>query len=157
MAKKTRQQARQDGGTGSEGGGTTGEDGGGHGVRDGVTAGTERRTRRANVDTAAARGLEGGVNGVGRGGGERPAGRVTRQRARAKADNAVEANLDVVEEEVIDDDDDEPDIGKTLHAKDGKLGFVTNRGFVAATNFLVDIQAQVFSETYSIKGTTDVY
>ena len=78
---------------------------------------------------------------IGRGGGGRTAGRVTRQRAKAKADNAVEANLNVAEEEVFDDDDDEPDVGKTLHAKDGKLGFVTNRGFVAATNFLVDIQA----------------
>ena len=37
-------------------------------------------------------------------------------------------------------------VGKILHAKDGKLGFMSNRGFVAATNFLVDIQAQVFSE-----------
>ena len=40
-------------------------------------------------------------------------------------------------------DDEEPDIGKTLHAKDGKLGFVSSKGFVCATNFLVDIAAQV--------------
>ena len=82
--------------------------------------------------------------------------RVTRQRTRAKAKvgNAVETveTTQNVDEEMLEDDDDEPDIGKTLHAKDGKLGFVTNRGFVAATNFLVDIQSQVFSEKYSIKG-----
>ena len=58
---------------------------------------------------------------------------------------------------MFEDDDDEPDIGKTLHAKDGKLGFVTNRGFVAATNFLVDIHSQVFSENYSIKGILTVF
>ena len=50
------------------------------------------------------------------------------------------------------EEDEEPDIGKTLHAKDGKLGFVTNKGFISATNFLVDIESQVHSETYAIKG-----
>ena len=49
-------------------------------------------------------------------------------------------------------DDEEPDIGKTLHAKDGKLGFVLSKGFVCATNFLVDITAQVHSINYSTKG-----
>ena len=49
-------------------------------------------------------------------------------------------------------DDEEPDIGKTLHAKDGKLGFVSSKGFVCATNFLVDIAAQVHSTNYSMKG-----
>ena len=49
-------------------------------------------------------------------------------------------------------DDEEPDIGKTLHAKDGKLGFVSSKGFVCATNFLVDIAAQVHSINYSMKG-----
>ena len=174
--RKTRQQARHDvGGAGGEGGGTSDGGGGANSVagrggspasvvgdhgggRDSGAAGTERRTRRANVDVAAAtaRGQEGGANGRGRGGDARAAGRVTRQRAKAKADNAAKANQNVVEEEILDDDD-EPDVGKTLHAKDGKLGFVSNRGFVAATNFLVDIQAQVFSETYSIKGMTYTY
>ena len=54
-------------------------------------------------------------------------------------------------EEVFHDDE-EPDCGKTLHAKDGKLGFFTNRGFICGTNFLVDIESQVYSEKYSIKG-----
>ena len=49
-------------------------------------------------------------------------------------------------------DDEEPDIGKTLHAKDGKLGFITSKGFVCATNFLVDIASQVHSQNYSMKG-----
>ena len=33
-----------------------------------------------------------------------------------------------------------------------QLGFVTNKGFIAATNFIVDIASQVHSERYSIKG-----
>ena len=49
-------------------------------------------------------------------------------------------------------DDEEPDIGKTLHAKDGKLGFITSKGFVCATNFLVDVASQVHSQNYSMKG-----
>ena len=40
-----------------------------------------------------------------------------------------------------------------MNAKDGKLGFVTKRGFISATNFLVDILSQVYSEKYAIKGT----
>ena len=57
------------------------------------------------------------------------------------------------QEDVFYDDDEEPDIGKTLHARDGELGFVTSKGFMSATNFLVDIESQVFSEKYSIKGS----
>ena len=57
------------------------------------------------------------------------------------------------QEDVFYDDDEEPDIGKTLHARDGKLGFVTSKGFMNATNFLVAIESQVFSEKYSIKGS----
>ena len=56
-----------------------------------------------------------------------------------------------VEEEVYFDDE-EPDIGKTLHSKDGKLGFITSKGFVCATNFVVDIASQVHSIKYVIKG-----
>ena len=49
--------------------------------------------------------------------------------------------------------DDEPDTGKTLHAKDGKLGFFTSsKGFVYATNFLVDIVSHVHSKRYVLKG-----
>ena len=33
-----------------------------------------------------------------------------------------------------------------------QLGFVTNKGFIAATSFIVDIASQVHSERYSIKG-----
>ena len=33
-----------------------------------------------------------------------------------------------------------------------QLGFITNKGFIAATNFIVDIASQVHSEKYSIKG-----
>ena len=55
-------------------------------------------------------------------------------------------------DEDVYEDDEEPDVGKTLHAKDGKLGFVTRTGFKVATDFLVDIASQVYSETYSIKG-----
>ena len=137
--------------------------GGGHGCevvarQGGGVRGEGRGARAASSEDVG----RGGV-GRGRGGVEQgtrvantvPGTRVTRQRTRAKAKvgNAVETTQTVEEEiEMFEDDDDEPDIGKTLHAKDGKLGFVTNRGFVAATNFLVDIQSQVFSEKYSIKG-----
>ena len=34
----------------------------------------------------------------------------------------------------------------------GKLGFFANKGFIFATNFVVDITFQVYSEKYSIKG-----
>ena len=47
----------------------------------------------------------------------------------------------------VDFVDDQPDIGQTLHAKDGKLGFFTSsKGFVYATNFLVDIVYHFHSE-----------
>ena len=118
-----------------------------------------RGTRGASTEDVGRGGIGRGRVGMGQGnrGADTATGsRVTRQRTRAKAKvgNAVETveTTQNVDEEMLEDDDDEPDIGKTLHAKDGKLGFVTNRGFVAATNFLVDIQSQVFSEKYSIKG-----
>ena len=118
-----------------------------------------RGTRGASTEDVGRGGIGRGRVGLGQGtrGADTATGsRVTRQRTRAKAKvgNAVETveTTQNVDEEMLEDDDDEPDIGKTLHAKDGKLGFVTNRGFVAATNFLVDIQSQVFSEKYSIKG-----
>ena len=63
---------------------------------------------------------------------------------------------DVFVLESSDNDEDESDDvtkGKSLNAKDGKLGFVIKRGFVSATNFLVDIRSQVYSEKYAIKGT----
>ena len=82
-----------------------------------------------------------------------------RQRNAAKAkskDGSAQvpapAASDDPENEDVYFDDEEPDIGKTLHAKDGKLGFVTSKGFVSATNFLVDIAAQVHSMNYSMKG-----
>ena len=59
----------------------------------------------------------------------------------------------VADQEHIFHDEEEEDIGKTLHSKDGRLGFVTSKGFIAATNFLVDIGSQVYSEKYCIKGT----
>ena len=80
--------------------------------------------------------------------------RVPRQRTRAKAkagNAAVEAVHQEADEDVFEDDE-EPDVGKTLHAKGGKLGFFTRMGFKVATDFLVDIASQVYSETYSIKG-----
>ena len=58
----------------------------------------------------------------------------------------------MVPDQDIFHDDDEEDIGKTLSAKNGVLGFVTKQGFKVATNFLVDIGSQVYSEKYSIKG-----
>ena len=33
-----------------------------------------------------------------------------------------------------------------------QLGLITSKGFLFATNFLVDIESQVYSEKYSIKG-----
>ena len=75
--------------------------------------------------------------------------RTRRQVATAKALAKV-TNAPV--EETIKEDEDEEDIGKTLHAKDGKLGYVTSKGFVSVTNFLVDIHARLFSQKYLIKG-----
>ena len=108
-----------------------------------------------------------------------PTGSKTRQRntARSKSRGArslrrsVSApNLEADAQEEVFHDDEEPNIGKTLHAKDGKvlpiifflnnyfisqLGFITSKGFVGATNFLVDIEAQVHSEKYVIKGVAN--
>ena len=78
-----------------------------------------------------------------------------RNAARAKSkDNGglVQAAAASDDNDEVHFDDEEPDIGKTLHAKDGKLGFVSSKGFVCATNFLVDIAAQVHSTNYSMKG-----
>ena len=47
---------------------------------------------------------------------------------------------------------DKEDRGKTLSVKGGKLGFISDNGFQEATNFIVDIGAQVYSERYRIKG-----
>ena len=72
-------------------------------------------------------------------------------------------------EETVHEDDEDDDIGKTLHAKDGKvltlntdfhnynvlfpqLGMITWKGFKANTNFIVDIAAQVYSEKFNVKG-----
>ena len=143
------------------------DNGGGHDSRHGggahVGGRGARRASSVGREEVAGHGRGGGVRGrggVGRGtrgvaaDNTAPGTRVTRQRSRAKAKavNAAVETTQQVEEEMFEDDDDEHDIGKTLHAKDGKLGFVTSRGFVAATNFLVDIQSQVFSENYSVKG-----
>ena len=54
--------------------------------------------------------------------------------------------------EADEESDEEPTAGKSLHAKDGRLGFVSNKGFVPATNFILEINSQVYSERYSIKG-----
>ena len=86
--------------------------------------------------------------------------RTTRQRTRAKCKTAGVVERPAVQQpdlEGIYEDDEEPDIGKTLHAKDGKLGYVTNKGFIGATNFLVDIESQVHSEKYLIKGIRLIY
>ena len=75
--------------------------------------------------------------------------RVGRGRARAKS-RAGQERRD--EEEALLDTDDQEDVGKTLHVKDGRLGFVTAKGFISATNFNIDIESQVSSLHYSIKG-----
>ena len=93
------------------------------------------RTRSA---TAAAAGKKG--KAVTSGGSTRNTGRKER----------VEDG-DLAEKSSFFEDDD--DIGNTLHAKDGKLGFYTSsKGFAYATNFLVDIASQVHSDRYTLKG-----
>ena len=72
--------------------------------------------------------------------------------AKAKAGRRSKSVPGEVDQEDVFHDEEEEDIGKTLHSKDGRLGFVTNKGFIAATNFLVDIGSQVYSEKYCIKG-----
>ena len=47
---------------------------------------------------------------------------------------------------------DDPDVGKTLHASNGRLGYVTDRGFMEATNFVIHVEDFVYSETFKIKG-----
>ena len=64
---------------------------------------------------------------------------------------------------------DDEDAEKTLHVKDGKVSVtyvilehffcfvIYSRGFVFATNFVLDIGSQVFSEKYLIKGKIYIY
>ena len=56
--------------------------------------------------------------------------------------------------EANEESDEELTAGKSLHSKDGRLGFVSSKGFVPATNFILEINSQVYSERYSIKGDT---
>ena len=77
----------------------------------------------------------------------RAQGRVAAEEAAVVAPKRVQYR-----EEAIPNDEEEDDIGKTLCAKDGKLGFMGKKGFFPATNFLVDIESQVSSDRYSIKG-----
>ena len=64
----------------------------------------------------------------------------TRSRAKAKSKSSTEeAQAQGSTEESFEQED----VGKTLHAKDGRLGFVSEKGFLAATNILVDIGSQV--------------
>ena len=78
----------------------------------------------------------------------------TRSRAKAKSKSSTEeAQAQGSTEESFEQED----VGKTLHAKDGRLGFVSKKGFLAATNFLVDIGSQVYSEKYSFKGQFSKY
>ena len=77
---------------------------------------------------------------------------VPRQNLRARA-KAIRKSAYV--EEVIDDTDEDDEInGKSLSVKDGKLGFITSKGFQSATNFIVDIASMVYSKKYSIKGNS---
>ena len=76
-----------------------------------------------------------------------PSERLSRERARAKAKPPVEN-----EPPENTEDQETEDVGKTLHMKDGMLGFVSNKGFTAATNFVVDIESQAYSLKYSLKG-----
>ena len=50
------------------------------------------------------------------------------------------------------DDEETMKTGMTLCVKDEKLGYIGKKGFVFVTNFLVDIEAQVSSQRYSLKG-----
>ena len=50
------------------------------------------------------------------------------------------------------EDQETEDMGKTLHMKDGMLGFLSNKGLIAATNFVVDIESQAYSLKYTLKG-----
>ena len=145
--RNTRQQAAR---KTVEGGGDRGPSEGAR--RDRAEGGGRDRAQGGGRDEGSARG-GGHDEGDSRGGVGFQA-RVTWQRTRAKAkagNAAVEAVHQEADEDVFEDDE-EPDIGKTLHAKDGKLGFLTRMGFKVATDFLVDIASQVYSETYSIKG-----
>lgn len=81
----------------------------------------------------------------------------TRARARARARSGNREEREEVGVASSDTSFDEEDKGKTLHAKDGMLGFVTDKGFISATNFVVDIEAQVYSEKYSMKGNCNKF
>ena len=47
---------------------------------------------------------------------------------------------------------DDPTSDEKLQARDGCLGIVTNRGFEARTNFLLEVHALINSITYKLKG-----
>ena len=109
----------------------------------------ESDARQRNSARARARG-----GGIGqRGGGQRGVGHRTGGAQRgsgAQMGGGVQDNIQAEEEIFFDDE--EPDIGKTLHAKDGKLRIITSKGFICSTNFIVDIASQVNSQKYAIKG-----
>ena len=75
-------------------------------------------------------------------------GRAARGRARARTRRSPVP----LEEEDTFYEDDEVEKIKTLHTKDGKLGFFSENGFIFVTNFIVDIGSQVSSRNYSVKG-----
>ena len=63
---------------------------------------------------------------------------------RAREEEATRAREEEAVRQAAIEEEEEDDIGKTLHVKEGKLGFVTNKGFISATNFVVDIESQVY-------------
>ena len=77
-----------------------------------------------------------------------------RNKRNAKAKSKASEEVVVMPLEANEKSDEEPTAGKSLHAKDGRLGFVSSKGFVPATNFILEINSQVYSERYSIKGDT---
>ena len=81
-----------------------------------------------------------------------PAQSGPRNKRNAKAKSKATEDILVIPLEADEESDEEPTAGKSLHAKDGRLGFVSNKGFVPATNFILEINSQVYSERYSIKG-----
>ena len=75
--------------------------------------------------------------------------RATRGKARTGRRNQPTTN-DIEESDF--DDDDEETLSMTLCAKDRKFGYMSKKGFTPYTNFLVDIESQVSSDRYMIKG-----
>jgi hypothetical protein len=129
------------------------------------------RTRNRNLQASQPQPTDGGEGNVpdhGNQAGDLATGGAGREPGKARQRNAAKSkagggrrqilrrsrsvpNIENHEEYVFCDDD-EPDIGKTLNAKDGKVGFVIIKGFIGATHFLVDIGSQVFRGKYSIKS-----